>query len=153
MPVVLEVERGQSESAFDVNLASYVYVEQALQATRSISGRTAYQQEVTRLTGWTFDNRGDSYANPPNEPPLPVRWGGTSFVDDWILPPADLTPLASNTDPRLAGLRGEAYFTSLDAILNCQTFSMTLSSGHFGGNGSRVRLSGTARSPERCHPA
>jgi hypothetical protein len=117
MPVVLEVERGQSESAFDVNLASYVYVEQALQATRSIPGRTAYQQEVTRLTGWTFNNRGDSYANPPNEPPFPVRWGGTSFVDDWISPPADLTPLASNSDPRLAGLRGEAYFNSLDAIL------------------------------------
>ena len=78
MPVVLEVERGQSEAAFDVNLASYVYVETALQATRSIPGRTAYQQEVTRLTGWTFNNRGDSYANPPNEPPLPVRWGGTS---------------------------------------------------------------------------
>jgi hypothetical protein len=117
MPIVLEVERGQSESAFDVNLASYVYVEQALQATRSIPGRTAYQQEVTRLTGWTFNNRGDSYANPPNEPPLPVRWGGTSFTDDWILPPTDLTPLASNADPRLAGLRGEAYFNSLDAIL------------------------------------
>ncbi|MCC7282965.1 MAG: hypothetical protein IT556_11315 [Acetobacteraceae bacterium] len=117
MPVVLEVERGQSESAFDVNLASYVYVEQALQPTRSIPGRTAYQQEVTRLTGWTFNSRGDSYANPPNEPPVPVRWGGTSFVDDWILPPADLTPLASNGDPRLAGLRGEAYFQNLDAIL------------------------------------
>jgi len=32
--------------------------------------------------------------------------------------------------------------------MNCQTFSITFSSGHFGGSGSRVTLSGTATSPE-----
>ena len=34
--------------------------------------------------------------------------------------------------------------------MNCQTFSMTFSSGHFGGSGSGGMLRGTATSPERC---
>lgn len=33
--------------------------------------------------------------------------------------------------------------------MNCQTFS----SGHFAGRGSKVMLSGTMTSLERCHPA
>lgn len=118
MPTILEIERGQSESAFDVNIASYVYIETALQPTRGFPGRTAYQQEVARLLpGYSFNNRGDSYANPPNEPPLPVRWGGTSFVDDWIAPPTTLAWLQNNDDPLLLGRKGQDYFNSLDSIL------------------------------------
>lgn len=123
MPTALEIERGQSESAFDVSLANYVYVEEALRPTRSIPGRSAYQQEVIRRTGWTFNNRGDSYAAAPNEPPLPVRWGGTSFIDDWQAPSADLTPYTSNADGRLAGRIGQTYFGSLDAILSAHAAS------------------------------
>lgn len=37
--------------------------------------------------------------------------------------------------------------------MNCQTFSITLRSGYFGGSGSRVMLAGTFRSHDKCHPA
>ena len=44
-------------------------------------------------------------------------------------------------------------FESQLSRMNCQTFSMTLSSGHFGGSGSRVVLAGTFSSRDRCYPA
>jgi hypothetical protein len=37
--------------------------------------------------------------------------------------------------------------------MNCQTPSWALSSGHFGGNGMIVILSGTVSLVERCQPA
>ena len=37
--------------------------------------------------------------------------------------------------------------------MNWQTFSITFSSGHLGGSGSRVMLSGTFTSPGMCQPA
>jgi hypothetical protein len=46
--------------------------------------------------------------------------------------------------------------TRLDSQLSrryCQTFSVGLSSGDFGGNGSRLMLAGTASLLEVCHPA
>src|SRR3712207_3552937 len=37
--------------------------------------------------------------------------------------------------------------------MNCQTFSIALSSGHLGGSGTRVTLGGTASLSDMCHPA
>src|SRR5579875_1910534 len=37
--------------------------------------------------------------------------------------------------------------------MNCQTFSCAFSSGHFGGSGTMVTLSGTVSLAERCQPA
>jgi hypothetical protein len=37
--------------------------------------------------------------------------------------------------------------------MNCQTFSITFNSGHFGGNGNSVMFAGMSSMVERCHPA
>ena len=37
--------------------------------------------------------------------------------------------------------------------MNCQTFSITLSSWLFAGSGSTVMLAGTSRSPDQRYPA
>jgi hypothetical protein len=116
MPTVLHVVRSQSEGALWCTRGGAVYVELALRATRDFEGRTAFSQEISRRTGWAINDRGDNFAA-VSPPPLPTRWGGTSFIDDWQAPSPGLTPYASNTDSRLAGRIGESYFASLDSIL------------------------------------
>ncbi len=44
-------------------------------------------------------------------------------------------------------------FASQLSRMNCQTFAITLISGHFGGSGNRVMLIVTATGCERCQPA
>ena len=44
-------------------------------------------------------------------------------------------------------------FDSQLSRMNCHTFSTGFSSGHLGGSGMSVMLSGTASSAEPCHPA
>ena len=44
-------------------------------------------------------------------------------------------------------------FESQFCRMNCQTFSIGLSSGHFGGSGIIVMFGGTVSLSERCHPA
>jgi hypothetical protein len=96
MPSLLHVVRSQSEGALWCTRGGAVYVELALRATRDFEGRTAFSQEISRRTGWAINDRGDNYAA-VSPPPLPTRWGGTSFIDDWQAPSPGLNDAIAET--------------------------------------------------------
>jgi hypothetical protein len=116
MPLLSYVIRGQSESIyFFDNAAGTGYIENALvAASQTTNGATMMANELARRApGWTAVNRGGNGE---------VRWGGTSFVDDWIDPrlgPGNDTPLSGNADARLstAGRYGQQYFDALDTLI------------------------------------
>jgi hypothetical protein len=128
MPVIGIIPRGQSEAGFFVD-GTFVYREAALTAIGSPrSGTGRLLAELSRLTTgapggtWTANFYGNTYADGTTV--NPVRWGGTAFVPQWILPGGDATPLASNADARLDVTRGQPYFNSLDALLTANAASV-----------------------------
>jgi hypothetical protein len=128
MPVLGVVPRGQSEAGFFVD-GTFVYREAALTAISSArSGTGRLNAELQRLTAsnpggvWSASFYGNTYAD--GSTVNPVRWGGTAFVPQWILPGGNATPLASDSDARLDTSRGQVYFSSLRNLLAANAASV-----------------------------